>query len=265
MPRQTITAVVLTYNNEAIIERFMQSVSWVDEVVVVDSGSSDSTCALAKGAHPQCNVLTRQLDSFAAQRNFGLDQATSDWVFHCDSDDVVPGDLRVEILAILQAGKATFNAYNVIEQLFWRGHRISYCDGPWGAGVKFHRKGMARMQGAIHETASTPHLVGLTRSPIHHMTEDTLDERVLKYLNYSDREVRALLQSKGKRSVTLWDVIWKPSRRLFGQVLIRGAYKDGVPSLAWAALRSFGLFLTELKYWDMVKNKGHSLIDTSED
>ena len=86
---QLLTALILTYNEEANIARTLDHLRWLDSILVIDSGSSDATLAIL-AEHVTVKVLHRPFDSFADQCNFGLDQITTPWVLSMDADYRVP-------------------------------------------------------------------------------------------------------------------------------------------------------------------------------
>ncbi|HEX5957747.1 MAG TPA: glycosyltransferase family 2 protein, partial [Hyphomicrobiaceae bacterium] len=96
---QHITALVLTYNEEANIGRTLAALHWVPRILVVDSGSTDGTLAIVE-RFPQTKVVIRSFDSFAAQCNFGLTQIASPWVLSLDADYVVSDALAREVLTL---------------------------------------------------------------------------------------------------------------------------------------------------------------------
>src|SRR5690348_15599216 len=98
-----ISVVILTMNEAANLPRCMDGVSFSDDVLVLDSGSSDDTCAIAQARGAR--VMSRPFDSFALQRNFAMDSGglRHDWVLHVDADEVVRPELRDELLRIVTA------------------------------------------------------------------------------------------------------------------------------------------------------------------
>src|SRR3990167_2567557 len=96
-----ISAVILTHNDESTIDRTLESVSWCDEVIVVDDDSTDETVSIAKkfGAEVYSQTLN---GDFSLQRNFGLTKAKGEWVLYVDSDEVVTTELGKEIRFLMQ-------------------------------------------------------------------------------------------------------------------------------------------------------------------
>jgi glycosyltransferase involved in cell wall biosynthesis len=93
----SLTALVLTFNEEANISRTVEAVHWAKQIVIVDSGSTDRTLDLAKAAHPNVKIVQRQFDSHTHQWNFGLDQVATEWVLTLDADYELSPALQEEI------------------------------------------------------------------------------------------------------------------------------------------------------------------------
>ena len=100
MTSRDISALIITYNEEANIERTLSSLNWLDDILIIDSGSTDSTCTLAL-KFPGVRIVKRKFDSFAGQCNYGLSLITTNWVLSLDADYVVPVQLRDEICSVL--------------------------------------------------------------------------------------------------------------------------------------------------------------------
>lgn len=254
---KSLSVVVLTCNNADIIARFVRSVAWADELVVVDSGSTDETRDIAHQAHANCRVLVRDLDCFGSQRNFGLEQASGDWVMHCDSDHVVPPALRDEIQEILGQESPPYRAYNVFQNLYWRNRLLSHASGPCGFQCFLHQRGVARFAGRIHEKLQADCDVGMLRNPLDHVTGQTIDERLKQMLVYADKEVEAICSKERPLHTGCAAMFWRPLRRLLRDVVLKRAYRDGVPGMAWAAMIAFRMFLIHFKYWQLHQPQWH--------
>jgi hypothetical protein len=96
----SLSALLLTYNEENNIARTLAALSWAKEIVIVDSGSTDRTLDLAREAHPNVRIVQREFDSHTNQWNFGLDQIATEWVLTLDADYQVSPELAAEIGAI---------------------------------------------------------------------------------------------------------------------------------------------------------------------
>lgn len=95
-----ITALILTFNEEKNIGRTLAALSWLDQVVIIDSFSNDQTLEIARTCHSNVIVIQRAFDSFADQCNFGLTQITTEWVLSMDADYILTPELIAEIVAL---------------------------------------------------------------------------------------------------------------------------------------------------------------------
>lgn len=257
--RATLSIVILTFNNENIIADLLLSVAWADEVIVVDSGSADGTLDIVRAVGGRVRVLERKLDSFSSQRNFAADAATMQWVLHCDSDELVDDTLREEIEELLAsdaAGKLETPAWNIKLSFRWFSCRLPFVDDFWGGGVKLYRRGVCRFVGDVHEYSDFAGKIGKLSSPITHWTRITFSESVVKYLHYGNRESRLNTIKNKKWAGSAFGVIFYPLRRFFGLLLVKQAYKSGIPGLLWIFLQSLSLYFAHLAYYLRVRNLG---------
>ena len=115
--RPTLSVVVITRNEEARIRACLDSVAWADDIVVVDAESEDKTARIAREVTER--VFVRPWPGFAAQKNFAIEQARSDWVLSLDADETVTPELREEIQTLLGA-PAALDGYAVRRRnIFW--------------------------------------------------------------------------------------------------------------------------------------------------
>lgn len=115
-----VSVLILTYNEAENLPRCLASVAWADDVLVLDSFSTDDTVAIAEAAGAR--VMQRAFDDFAGQRNHGLETGDlrHEWVLHLDADEVVPGALRDEILAVASR-EVPYDAYRVASKMMFQG------------------------------------------------------------------------------------------------------------------------------------------------
>jgi glycosyltransferase involved in cell wall biosynthesis len=247
--KQTISAIVLTYDNSTIIERFLKSVAWVDEVILVDSFSADATCEIAIRTRPDCVILQQKFKDFSSQRNYGLQTASSDWVMHFDSDHVVPKSLAEEILALTSKNTSRYDAYNVYQNLYWFGQILRHASGPVGFGVFLHRKGVAKFNNIIHEKCIATCKVGMLKERLEHVTEQTISDRIRQLSNYVEQEVQSIEQNERTCPKNEFAIFWRPLRRLVYDLIYRRAFLDGIPGIAWAVTIAYRKHAILFCYW----------------
>jgi glycosyltransferase involved in cell wall biosynthesis len=239
--RAPVTAVVLTFNNEQIIERTLRSVAFCEEIVVVDSGSTDRTVEICErwGA----SVFLRALDGFDTQRNYGAERASCSWILALDSDEEVSPELADEIVAAVREDQGVA-AYQVNLTNYFLGSPIRYRSGPSGFGAKLYRKSSARFTGSVHERLVIDGKVGFLKHPIASYCQPTLRSIVASYNLYTDKEADAIGE------VGYWHLIYPPLRRLVGHLFVLGALREGKRGFIKAVLDSFYAFLLAAKRWE---------------
>jgi glycosyltransferase involved in cell wall biosynthesis len=179
-----ISAVVITRNEEEMLPAALDSVSFCDETVVVDSGSTDRTCAIAeaKGARVLQNV---PWPGFSAQRNFAVDAARHDWVLAIDADERVTPVLREEILALRKQPSACAG---------YRMPRVAYYLGRWVRGtdwypdpqIRLFDRTRARWEGAhVHESVRVRGEVGRLRADLEHHPYANISDHMQKIDRYT--------------------------------------------------------------------------------
>ena len=201
--REPVSVLVLTYNEEGNLPRCLRSVAWADDVLVVDSFSTDRTVEIAE-AHG-ARVLQRAFDTFAGQRNFGIDEGglRYDWVLHLDADEVVPADLRDELVTI--AGRSAApeqTAYRVASKMMFQGRWLKHAGMYPAYQVRFGLRDRLRFVQVGHgqREAVPPEEVGTLEHALEHYSfSKGLHEWFSKHNRYStDEAVEALRQADGE-------------------------------------------------------------------
>lgn len=243
----TISIAVITYNNEAYIEDLIQSSKWADEVIIVDSGSTDKTINIAESILPNAKIIYRKFDNFSNQRNFAAEQSTCDWILHCDSDEVIPPELSDEIAIRLQNTQIETSAFNVTREYYWLGKRLSHCDGPNGMGAVLHRRDKATYVGKIHEKLVVDGSIELLSNKMKHICHDSVYSRITKLAKYAFEE--SISRPPPKES-TLHNILFLPTRTFLGHFIFRRGYRDGLNGLIYCILQSIGKMLIGMYHWE---------------
>ena len=121
-----ITALAITLNEEDNVKRYIQSLSFADEIIFIDSNSTDATVAIAKELGVK--VIQRNFDDFSKQRNFAVEQAKNDWIIFFDLDEIITPELGKEIIAVT-ASQNKITAFYVKSNFHFMGKEIKY--GGW--------------------------------------------------------------------------------------------------------------------------------------
>lgn len=240
-----ISAVILAHNDQDIIGRAIESVSWCGEIIVVDDESSDATVARAKKYTP--TVLHRALgDNFAAQRNAGLAKAKGEWVLFLDSDEVVTDSLKQEIERVT-SGNNTVNGYFLKRTDTLWGRQLRYGETSGVRLLRLAKKGSGVWERAVHEVWNIHGATETLVSPLLHFPHPTVRQFMADVNWYSTINADMLYASKV--AAPGWHVVAYPVLKFIRNYIVHLGFLDGVPGLCIAVFMSMHSFLTRGKLY----------------
>jgi hypothetical protein len=242
-----LSVVVIAFNEERDLPACLASVGFADEIVVVDSGSTDGTAAVARAAGAL--VFDHPFEGFAAQKQYACDRATGDWILLVDADETASAGLGDAIRGFAAACGA--DACRVRRRTVYLGRLLRH--GPWrnDCPVRFFRRGSASFGGdLVHEQLETagpsPVLPGAWIE--HHPYEDVADH-MAKMARYC--ALWAAQEASSGRSCSALDVLCRPSWRLFRGLVLQAAFLDGFPGMASAVGSAAYAFWKYLSLWEL--------------
>lgn len=242
-----ISAVVLTKNEEKNIEACLKTLQWCDEIIVIDDYSQDRTVELAKNLGAK--VYKNHLDNdFAAQRNFGLQKATGDWVLFIDADERVSLALRAEItnyqlpIAKQQAPLITnYQGFNLRRQDYFGGRWLKYGETANIRLLRLGKRKAGKWQRKVHEFWDIKGDIGELKNPLLHYPHPNLDD-FLNHLNfYSTLHAEAYYEQVVKPPP--WRIIVNPLGKFVANWIFRLGFLDGTSGFIIALMMSFHSFL----------------------
>lgn len=252
MIRETITAVVLTKNEERRIEKCLKSLTWVDEIVLIDGFSTDKTVEIAKryNAKVYQHVMT---EGFDAERNLGNAKAACDWILQLDADDVMTEEAKNKILEVLGKGDKGYAAYKTRRRTYFLGHFLRY-GGWYHEFLCLFRKGKGVYSGRVHHVLKIDGRVGELGVDIEHYPFDSIEEVVHRFDFYTTIEAKEMLEKENIRDpgAIRSKIIWEPVKKLFKHYVRKKAYKDGIYGFMFSVLNGFYHFMRWSKYWVLV-------------
>src|SRR5262249_27766593 len=234
---------------EARLRECLLSLAWVDEIVVVDAESTDKTAAIAREFTD--HVFVRPWPGFAEQKNFGIAQATGEWILSVDADEEVSSELQAEIVAVLSRADAA-DGYRIPRRnIFWgRWVRHGRLYPDWQLRLFRRERGHFRARHVHESVAVEGRVARLTAPLVHRSYRDVGDflERANRYATLAADEWVA--QGRGVRPRDL--VLGGPARFLSMYVLHRG-FLDGWRGFLLAVLYAYYVFVRWVKVWERVK------------
>ncbi|MFH2085959.1 MAG: glycosyltransferase [bacterium] len=248
--KPTIAAVVLTKNEAGDLAKCLKSLSWVTDIIVVDSGSSDQTLDIAKKL--KAKVFSRDFDNFASQRNFALTKvAPYNWVIMVDADEVVEMALAKELQFF--AKDIYLDGVQIPRKNYIFGKWIEHCDWYPDHRLVFFRPKMVSYTGEIHERVGfvkgNGTVATATNNLVHH-NYDTVREFVLKNLVDYPLQYAKILDADKVRFTAL-DILGKPIAEFMRRFFLTEGYKDGLYGLVLSALMGVQTLVAYTYLWEI--------------
>jgi glycosyltransferase involved in cell wall biosynthesis len=245
VPKVSVT--VITKNEAADIGAALASVSWADEIVVVDSHSTDDTVAIATQYTP--HVVVRDWNGYIDQKNHAASLASHDWVLSLDADERVTPALAQEIQARL-AGQPSEAAFRIPRVTWHLGRWVRTTDWYPDHQLRLYDRRAAQWTGRyVHEAVTVHGAIGQLRGELQHYAyRDIADhlETIDRYTTLAARQ----MHEDGRRAGVL-QIVGHPPLAFLRNYLARGGIRDGLPGFIISALNSYYVFLKFAKLWEL--------------
>ncbi len=246
--REKISACVIAFNEERKIRRCLQSLTWCDEIIVVDSFSSDHTVEICKEFTDR--VYQHEWLGYVGQRNMVRELSRYPWILFLDSDEEVSPGLRDEILNEFERGTGKYLGYEFPRQVYYLGRWIRH--GEWYPDVKLRlfKKEFGRTEGQEpHDKVVVNGPVKRLKHPVWHYTYDDLRD----HLDTLNRFSTITAQQKFVQgSPFRWsDLLLRPKFRFIKGYLLRLGFLDGTHGFIIALVSAFGALLKYAKLWEL--------------
>lgn len=251
-----VSAVIISFNEEKNIDSAIRSVDWADEVLIIDSESTDQTREIA--ANLGAKVVKRAWLGFAEQKQFATDSAENDWIFSLDADERVTPDLRDEILE-LKASKELADGYRVRRLSYYMGRPIRHSG--WYPDLQlrfFDRRKASWKKQLIHESVvmlSGSLTADLDGEIEHFSVDDAAHHHKMIGERYAPLSAQQMFNA-GRRTSPLKIAVAGPAAFLRSYVVKRG-FLDGLPGFCIARFGAHHAFLKHLLLWELQTGTKH--------
>jgi glycosyltransferase involved in cell wall biosynthesis len=233
-----LSVTIITLNEAANIDACLDSVSWADEVLVVDSGSTDDTVAraIARGAR----VVSREWPGYAAQKNWAAGEATSDWILSIDADERVTPALATEIRRTLEAPSA---AGFRIPRLTWHlGRWIRTTDWYPDYQLRLYDRRRGRWKARrVHESVEVDGPMGSLESDLQHYAHRDISHHHTTMDRYTTLAAEEMFEAG--RTIGLFGLVLHPAAAFLRNYVLRRGCLDGTVGLVISAMNAYYVFL----------------------
>lgn len=229
----------MTFNEEHNIKNCLDTLTWADELIVADTGSTDRTVELSRDYTDK--ILELPWYGYGPTRNMALKQASCDWVLFVDADERVTVELRDKILNILLSRGDRYTAYRISRKSNFVGRWIKGCGWYPGYVLRLCRNSVGRYTDAtVHESLEVEGEVGTLRGDLLHYTDPDLEYYFKKFNLYTTLAAEDMVR-KGKKP-RIYDLLVRPPATFLKMYFLKRGFIDGFEGFALCVLSSFQVF-----------------------
>lgn len=238
-PKQKLSALIITYNEMGYIEKCIDSVSFADEIIVVDSYSTDGTYEYLVN-HPKVKVIQNPFENFTAQKSFTLKQSSNDWVLFLDADEVVTDKLQKEIIETINKPDA-HEAYWFYRSFMFQNKPLHYSGWQTDKNHRLFRKSKAYFtdRKIVHETLVVDGKSGILKEKLTHFCYKNYEDYKGKMLKYGRLKAKEDFYKEKHFNYLLMTV--KPMWKFFNHYILRLGFLDGKKGWTICYLNALGV------------------------
>jgi glycosyltransferase involved in cell wall biosynthesis len=247
-----ISATIITLNEEENLAGALESLSWADEIIVVDSESTDRTVEIALRFTDK--VICQKWLGYAAQKNFATEQATYDWVFNLDADERLSPDLQNQIARLKAADNFDVAAYEMPRKVYYLGRWIKHSGWYPDYKIRLYDRTKGNWQGKyVHESIKVNGEVKRLGGDLLHFTVRNASEHHLRLDRYTTLAAQEAFEKGRRASITAMAVA--PFATFIKSYFLKLGFLDGIQGLAIAYFAGHYVFMKNLKLWELENGK----------
>ena len=251
-----ISAYMITFNNERTVEQALQSLSWTDEIIVVDSFSTDATPEIAK--QYATTFEQREWPGFRDQYRYAASLCQHEWAVFLDADEVIPPKLITEIRETLRSNleksaDSQIDAYYIPRRTWYLGRWIQH--GGWGHDqeLRLYKRNQGNWEGGLHACIRTKGPEASLKNHCLHYTYANVSDHLQTIDRYSTTAASDM-RDEG-RKFSLLKTLTAPHWRFFRDYILKRGFLDGFPGLVIASTTMFYVFIKHAKLKELQKHK----------
>jgi glycosyltransferase involved in cell wall biosynthesis len=244
-----ISVIVITKNEEKNISECLKSIEWADELIVVDSESTDRTVEIAKQFTDK--VFIRKWEGYVLQKKYALSLAKNEWVLSLDADERITPQLKDEILNL---SSSNFSGFKIKRKNFLIKKEITSCGWEKDYQLRLLKKDKASFSDRlVHEKFIVEGDVSTLKNPMLHYTFSSFNDYLNKINNYTSLKAQELF--KKKKRIGGWTIFSHTISAFFAFFIFRKGFKDGVYGLIISLLHSVSTMMNYIKLWELQNKK----------
>jgi glycosyltransferase involved in cell wall biosynthesis len=247
-----LSVTIITYNEEKNIRDCLESVAWTEEIIVVDSFSTDRTLEICQEYTDK--IYRKTWEGYARQKNSALEKASFPWILSIDADERVTPELRKEITSVFE-GNNSLDGYYIPRRNFFLGRWIRH--GGWYPDytMRLFKKGKARfVLREVHESAVISGTTGYLKNPLEHYTYKSISDFLQRMDHYSTLSAREYFQ-RGGRGGSL-HILFAPLLTFVRMYILQRGFLDGYLGFLLSVLYSYYTLTKYAKLKELIDSQG---------
>ncbi len=240
-----LSVIVIAGNEERNIRECLQSASFADEIVVVDSFSSDKTPEIAREFTEK--VYQKKWEGYAVQKRYSLEMASNEWVLSLDADERITPALKEEVLTLMKTDPP-YDGFYMPRKTYFNGKWIKSCGWYPGYQLRLFRKSKTTVTNRlVHEGFVVKGKTGYLKGDIDHYTHESIEQTIKKINHYSTLEAQEKWQRKHVSPIS---IILHPVAAFFNHYIVKRGITDGVEGLMISVFHAMTNLMTYMKMYE---------------
>ncbi len=246
-----LSAAIIVKNEERNIRRCLESICWIDDIVVFDSGSTDKTLDICR--EYGCRIFEGKWPGFGPAKQYAVSKTRYDWVFVIDADEVMSPELADAVSRVVTSPDA--DGYRIRRFSHYLGRLIRHSGWNRDCTLRlFHKQRGHFNDKIVHESVQIPSgIIGLIREPLYHYPYPDINTHLRKIMHYTNLAAESAVR-KGEKSGLLAALV-KGDFKFFKMYVLQAGFLDGREGFILAVLSAWGVFLKYLKISRLSRGK----------
>ncbi|OGF47643.1 MAG: hypothetical protein A2231_03720 [Candidatus Firestonebacteria bacterium RIFOXYA2_FULL_40_8] len=245
-----ISVVIITHNEEINIRRCLESVSFSDEIILIDSFSRDDTCKIASSY--TSNIIKRKWEGFSKQKNYGIARARNEWILSVDADEVLSEELKQEIMGL---EKTKYEGFYLKRKPYFMGKFIKHCGWYPDKQLRLFKKSSGKFDEnkLVHEGVLLKGAKGNLKNVLLHFPYKNISGYFEQFNKYTSLAAQQYMRDDRKFSKSKF--LLNPFLTFFKMYILRLGFLDGFAGFCICSLSSFYNFVKYAKLWELTGRK----------
>jgi len=246
-----VSVYMITYNNEETVERALKSVTWANEIVIVDSFSSDRTVEIGRKFTDK--LFQRKWPGHRDQYQHAADLTTHEWIMFVDADEEISPELAEEIRQELNGKVEGVDGFFVYRRTFYLGRWIRY--GGWypDGEIRLYRRDKGKWEGGLHARVVIEGTVKSLKGKYLHYTYRNISDQIQTIDKYSRIAAEDMLQQE--ETFSLFKLLFHPPFRFIKEYFFKSGFRDGLPGLVIVISTMYYVFIKYAKLWELMRTQ----------